>query len=89
MSAATTTFDMSRCFVRVTGERGDFVEFEFALGEPEIFIEMILTREAFEDFCRERNPVIQQLDEGESGRDEGEAEFDWRLSDAREKHFRH
>jgi len=46
-----SAFDPFRKFVRVTGERDDgFVEFDFALGEPELFAEMMLTRAAFEDF---------------------------------------
>jgi phenol hydroxylase P0 protein len=40
------------CFVRVTGEQaGRFVEFEFAVGDPELSIEMILPFHAFDEFC--------------------------------------
>ncbi|KAF1711480.1 phenol hydroxylase [Pseudoxanthomonas kalamensis DSM 18571] len=88
---APASFDTCRNFVRVTGERGDFVEFEFAIGEPELFIEMILTRDAFEDFCRDRKPV--HLPPNSADRpmlecNEEENEFDWHLSDAREQRFR-
>ena len=87
---APVAFDTQRCFVRVTGERGSFVEFEFAVGEPELFIEMILTHEAFEDFCRERKP--ERLPAADGARDQDgetpEGEFAWRLSDARQRHWR-
>jgi len=54
-----SVFDPFRKFVRVTGERDDgFVEFDFALGEPELFAEMMLTRAAFEDFCAAQNVVV-------------------------------
>ncbi len=54
-----SAFDPFRKFVRVTGERDDgFVEFDFALGEPELFAEMMLTRAAFEDFCAAQNVVV-------------------------------
>jgi phenol/toluene 2-monooxygenase (NADH) P0/A0 len=48
--------DTTKRFVRVTGHRQDrigedYVEFEFAVGEPELFVEMILPATAFEDFC--------------------------------------
>jgi phenol hydroxylase P0 protein len=45
-------FDVTRKFVRVTELRSDgFVEFEFAIGEPELFVEMILPPAAFDEFC--------------------------------------
>ena len=54
-----SAFDPFRKFVRVTGERDDgFVEFDFALGEPELFAEMMLTRAAFDEFCAAQNVVV-------------------------------
>ena len=48
----SSAFDPSRRFVRIVDERADgMVEFEFAVGEPELFVEMILPRSAFEEFC--------------------------------------
>jgi phenol hydroxylase P0 protein len=45
-------FDGVRRFVRICRERADgFVEFEFALGEPELCVELLLPKAAFEDFC--------------------------------------
>jgi phenol hydroxylase P0 protein len=54
-----SAFDPFRKYVRVTGEREDgFVEFDFALGEPELFAEMMLTRAAFEEFCAAQGVVV-------------------------------
>ena len=45
-------FDPKRKFVRVNELRPDgFVEFDFAIGEPELFVEMSLPAAAFDDFC--------------------------------------
>ena len=47
-----SNFDVNKKYVRVTELRGDgFVEFEFAVGEPELFVEMILPPTAFDEFC--------------------------------------
>lgn len=51
-------FDVSRRYVRVKGERPDgFIEFDFAIGDPGTFIEMVLRPAAFEEFCS-HNGVI-------------------------------
>ena len=40
-------------YVRVTNrERKDIVEFDFSIGDPTLFLEMILPVKAFEEFCR-------------------------------------
>lgn len=40
------------CYVRITSrERQGFVEFNFSIGDPTLFLEMILTVRAFEEFC--------------------------------------
>jgi len=45
-------FDVQKKFVRVVELRPDgFVEFEFAVGEPELYVEMVLPPTAFDDFC--------------------------------------
>jgi len=50
--APPVSFDPTRKFVRVTRIRDDrLVEFDFAMGEPEIYVELILPFDAFEEFC--------------------------------------
>ena len=81
-------FDPTRFFVRVAEERQDgFVEFEFAVGEPELFVEMILPRPSFEEFCRLNH--VEHLPpaaaEEPSPLDEA---WHWRLRDAREQRLK-
>ena len=46
-------------YVRVLGVRsGKYVEFQFALGEPDLAVELILPVKAFEDFCKVRHAVM-------------------------------
>lgn len=40
------------CYVRVTGTQGErFVEFEFAIGDPDLAVDLIMTFEQFREFC--------------------------------------
>lgn len=51
-------FDPGLRFVRLREVRADgFVEFDFAVGEPEMSVELILPVAAFQEFCR-ANHVI-------------------------------
>ncbi|MBN8487307.1 MAG: phenol hydroxylase [Burkholderiales bacterium] len=59
-------FDPSRRFVRIVDEREDgMVEFEFAVGEPELFVEMILPQAAFIEFCA-REQVLPTRSDGQA-----------------------
>jgi len=76
-------FDPARKFVRVRELRPDrFIEFDFAIGEPEIFVEMILHADAFDDFCA-MNAVTFLTDKVAGGQDGGH----WRLSEASGRQF--
>lgn len=78
--------DTSRRFVRITGERANgFVEFDFAIGEPEVFIEMILGREAFEEFCVTNRVEMLSNESGSVGE---LSDWDWRLADATRTRFK-
>lgn len=77
--------DTTRRFVRLSGERPNgFVEFEFAIGEPEIFVEMILPREAFTEFCVANR--VEMLAPREPDAPYGD--WDWRLADATHTRFK-
>lgn len=40
------------CYVRVTGVRdARFVEFDFSIGDPTLYVELMLPFAAFEEFC--------------------------------------
>ncbi|MDR2011574.1 MAG: phenol hydroxylase subunit [Rhodanobacter sp.] len=85
----TEPFDPERKFIRVTSihARG-FVEFEFSIGDPQLFVEMILPRAEFEQFCRDQHvqPTHGALPQAAAG--SAEHEWDWSLRTAREQRFR-
>lgn len=52
-------------FVRVTGEaRGGFVEFQFAIGDPTLYLDMILPPAAFAEFCATNKAVHLGAEQG-------------------------
>lgn len=51
--------DPAKKFVRIHEVRADgFVSFDFAIGEPGLFVEMLLMRPDFEIFLRDQGPVM-------------------------------
>ena len=45
-------------YVRITRvTRGGFVEFQFSIGDPTLYLEMILPKPAFDLFCAEQGAV--------------------------------
>lgn len=82
--------DLTTRYVRVRStSREGYVEFDFAIGDPNLFVELILPAEAFKSFC-ENNNVVHMSDAeaekvdaemekwryGEKGRNPGSAEDD-------------
>jgi phenol hydroxylase P0 protein len=83
-------FDTSRKFVRVIETKANgFVEFEFSVGEPEMSVELILKRQAFEEFCA-ANQVIFLTAEKSSKSDipSPQDEWQWTLHQATHQRFR-
>lgn len=79
---SVTTFDATRRYVRVCHERADgFVEFEFAIGEPALFVELMLPAAAFHEFCLANSVILLDPLTGDSG--------DWvkRMTDASHREF--
>ena len=61
-AAGAASFDPSKRFVRERDTRPDgFVEFDFAIGDPDLAVELMLPKAAFEEFCRV-NHVIRITD---------------------------
>lgn len=85
MCTEQPSMDTTRRFVRLSGERPNgFVEFEFAIGEPEIFVEMILPGLAFAEFCTaNRVEILPPRDP-----DAPQGDWDWRLADATHTRFK-
>ncbi len=80
-------FDPSRKFVRLIERRPDgFVEFEFAIGDPELFAEMLLPADGYEAFCR-NNEVIELGLREESAASEA-SDWNWSLHQATHQRFR-
>lgn len=72
------------CFVRVLAERPEgFIEFEFAIGDPSLCVELILPRRAFAEFCatnrvRHLGKVKAEASEAASwSAEEGSPDIDW------------
>lgn len=85
-----TGFDPQRKFIRVVQTRKDgMVEFEFAVGEPGLFVEMVMPQAEFDQFCHDQSvlPTHGSLPEAEAGTQDHE--WDWSLRAARAQHFRH
>ena len=85
-----TTWDPNAKWVRIVRERPNgMVEFEFAVGDPQLFVEMVMSREAFDAFCAMHavTPTLGALPEAAPG--SAAHEWDWSLRQAREQHFRH
>jgi phenol hydroxylase P0 protein len=79
-------FDPGKKFVRVNELRKDgFVEFEFAVGEPGLFVEMILPASSFDEFCQLNGVSFLPPNEASATEDEAYA---WRLRDAREQRLK-
>jgi len=88
LERGATDLDTRRRWVRVTGARGDgFVEFDFAIGEPELCVEMILGTEAFAEFCTENQVEMLPPREPAAGIEES-GDWDWRLADATQIRFK-
>lgn len=60
---AKRPFDRLVKYIRVRSEPGArFVEFDFAIGDPNLFVELIMPQGAFEHFCK-ANDVVHMTDE--------------------------
>ncbi len=50
--------DTDKRFVRITGIRNNqFIEFDFSIGEPGIYVELILPFDDFQKFCS-KNKIV-------------------------------
>ena len=79
MSESDSVFDPERKFVRIDKRRSDgFVDFEFSIGEPQFFVELMMPNLAFEEFCKTQNVVMLPAGEVEAE----ESAWSWRLRQA-------
>lgn len=59
-------FDQQKRFVRIRKRARGFVEFDFAIGDPSIYIELILPEVAFEEFCKKNQAVHMTQQQAEA-----------------------
>ena len=51
-------------YIRVRSQPGDrFVEFDFAIGDPALFVELVMPPRAFESFCRAQGAVAMTVEQ--------------------------
>ena len=88
MKKEAPAVDLSRKYVRLVERREDgFVEFEFAIGEPDLYAEMLLPSDAYEAFCQANNVIF--LEPRNDAAAEGEAgDWNWNLHQATHQRFR-
>lgn len=80
-------FDISKRFIRIINELDNgIVEFEFAMGEPEIFVEMILPPTEFKLFCQEQNVTPSHGPLPPSAKNSPEEQWEWTMRHARDHH---
>ncbi len=78
----STAMNEPNRFVRVTDrDHRGFVEFQFSIGEPGLYLEMTLPRPAFEEFCNEHQ--VRMLSDKEAARVDAN-ERRWRFGDDEE-----
>lgn len=46
--------------------KDEFVEFDFAIGEPSLYVELVLPKAAFESFCEHNNVIVMTDEEAEA-----------------------
>jgi phenol hydroxylase P0 protein len=89
LAAEPVPMDTSRRFVRQRGERANgFIEFDFAIGEPEVFVELILGRAAFTEFCLTNKVEMLPPVSSEASDAAERSDWDWRLADATKTRFK-
>lgn len=72
-------FEQLTKYVRVrSSESARFVEFDFAIGEPSLFVELIMPKGAFEHFCQVNN--VTHMTEEQIGAVDAEMEK-WRYGE--------
>ena len=84
----TVPFDPNRKYVRITNTRANgLIEFVFSVGEPDMAVELILPKAAFDAFCR-TNQVTFLSDEAARATPSLPDDWNWTLHQATHQRFR-
>ena len=79
---SNSCFDPSRKFVRVlSADRLGMVEFEFAVGDPDLFVELVMPPAAFNEFCAANQVTLLERGGDERGG------LQWSLHEATQRRF--
>jgi phenol hydroxylase P0 protein len=82
-------FNTNLKFVRIIEMHANgLVEFEFAVGEPGLFVELLMAQAPFDEFCA-MHAVTPTKGRLQPAQGDKEQEWDWSLRAAREQHLRH
>ncbi|WOE30757.1 MULTISPECIES: phenol hydroxylase subunit [unclassified Acinetobacter] len=66
-------------YIRITGDRhAKFVEFDFAIHDPTLFVELVLPQAAFQHFC-EINHVVEMTEAQQAWNDAQEDKWRYGL----------
>ncbi|HJV50047.1 MAG TPA: phenol hydroxylase subunit [Noviherbaspirillum sp.] len=85
---ADSQFDVTRRFVRVLRSLPNgLIEFEFAIGDPDVAAELVMPKAAFDEFCR-ANQVEFLADQAPADAQAADADFQWRMHNATQQRFR-
>jgi phenol hydroxylase P0 protein len=75
--------------VRLIERRADgFVEFEFAIGYPELYAEMLLPAEAYASFCQSNEVIFLEPRTEAELAEAGGPDWNWNLHQATHQRFR-
>ena len=87
---ADSDFDITRKFVRVmrTLPNG-LIEFEFAIGDPDVAAELVMPKAAFDEFCAANQVELLTTEKTTPvDADAADADFNWNLHQATHQRFR-
>ena len=60
---ANAAMDVSKRFVRVLGHRRGLIEFSFAIGDPDVCVDLLMTPPDFQAFCRDQGAqMLESVD---------------------------
>ncbi len=89
-NSAEGKFDITRKFVRVmrTLPNG-LIEFEFAVGDPDVAAELVMPKAAFNEFCQANQvELLTDAKPEPADADASDADFHWNLHQATHQRFR-